>query len=776
MMNEPLKKYTFRELLGQEKSIRIPKIQRDYAEGRKAVKVQDIRNNFLGALMQVVVGVKPSLQLDFVYGYRRSEAFEPLDGQQRLTTLFILYWMFKQDGDNLLIDNGNSTFTYATRISSEEFCNELVKKDAKELIGSWNHNESFHDYMVSLDWFKWGWRNDPTIQSMLMVMESILEQLDTLNRSFDEDFSGNLEHITFHLLDLKSFGLEDELYVKMNARGKELSDFDILKSSLEEEIQYQIKGGTSKPEIEAEWRRYMDKEWIDMFWDNAKLTLGSPSEQNIPKVEERFRKLLLRMIAVQFFRKGSGEKMQGYCSSTYQQDLDRIIPLYTLQRAVYNHQKDADESEFVPIDFENIIREMNALIYKSSETDYHQATELFDGSLAFDDSSEEGLLDLYLEDSFTRDRQTCFFAMEAFLSKHPAQEVYDNEELKRDFIDWMRFARNTFMNGNIANLKIDKLIWELQVMTSIEQIIKDYVSEGSSMREFLTHIGEKYTRVEKAILEEERIKNQLRVDEEWCNLLDKAEGNPYLFGQVRFLLSWSHQDGGYDKELFLKYLIYIDRLFPMDGASNYKKQIWLYLALFCIDDFRDKDGCLMKFNKFKFRSWKVCLRTKHEDDSYAPTLKKLIDEWMNHYEADEDALTFLEHFVHDHKAEVTDWRKYILWNEKVLDYIYDDRVILTIKNHHYLAQRATSSGHYKDLFLHYLCLDESISHLNPVEHDSKDKNPFSLDFSKDGTDYNITYNPEEGFYTFSKDAASTQGQDNDILSLLKESGIDVKMS
>ena len=241
MMNEPLKKYTFRELLGQEKSIRIPKIQRDYAEGRKAVKVQDIRNNFLGALMQVVVGVKPSLQLDFVYGYRRSEAFEPLDGQQRLTTLFILYWMFKQDGDNLLIDNGNSTFTYATRISSEEFCNELVKKDAKELIGSWNHNESFHDYMVSLDWFKWGWRNDPTIQSMLMVMESILEQLDTLNRSFDEDFSGNLEHITFHLLDLKSFGLEDELYVKMNARGKELSDFDILKSSLEEEIQYQIK-------------------------------------------------------------------------------------------------------------------------------------------------------------------------------------------------------------------------------------------------------------------------------------------------------------------------------------------------------------------------------------------------------------------------------------------------------------------------------------------------------------------------------------------------------
>ena len=36
--------------------------------------------------------------------------------------------------------------------------------------------------------------------------------------------------ITFQLLDLKDFGLSDDLYIKMNARGKPLTPFETFKA------------------------------------------------------------------------------------------------------------------------------------------------------------------------------------------------------------------------------------------------------------------------------------------------------------------------------------------------------------------------------------------------------------------------------------------------------------------------------------------------------------------------------------------------------------------
>ena len=92
-MKDSLKKYSFNELLKQGR-IRIPKIQRDYAQGREIPKVNEIRKDFVHTLLLVVKGRRPAIELDFVYGSNQNNAFEPLDGQQRLTSLFLLHWMF----------------------------------------------------------------------------------------------------------------------------------------------------------------------------------------------------------------------------------------------------------------------------------------------------------------------------------------------------------------------------------------------------------------------------------------------------------------------------------------------------------------------------------------------------------------------------------------------------------------------------------------------------------------------------------------------------------
>lgn len=59
-----LKKYSFNDLLKQGK-VRIPKIQRDYAQGRVNRKVNEIRKVFIHTLILVAKGKMDAAELDF---------------------------------------------------------------------------------------------------------------------------------------------------------------------------------------------------------------------------------------------------------------------------------------------------------------------------------------------------------------------------------------------------------------------------------------------------------------------------------------------------------------------------------------------------------------------------------------------------------------------------------------------------------------------------------------------------------------------------------------
>ena len=72
----------------------IPSIQRDYAQGRDSDTIKRVRDNFLDALYNAIT-VKP-IVLDFIFGdvvlENEINKFTPLDGQQRLTTLYLIHW------------------------------------------------------------------------------------------------------------------------------------------------------------------------------------------------------------------------------------------------------------------------------------------------------------------------------------------------------------------------------------------------------------------------------------------------------------------------------------------------------------------------------------------------------------------------------------------------------------------------------------------------------------------------------------------------------------
>ena len=226
-------------------SIQIPIIQRDYAQGRDEVGVKEIRDNFLETIKNKLEK-NEILHLDFVYGSIKNNNFIPLDGQQRLTTLFLLYFYFgKKENQNI---EYLSKFTYETRSSSREFCQKLVSSNI-DLT-----QDILSEQIKDSSWFLPYWDNDPTIKSMFIMLDSIHQKFR------DKTFFSGLDNITFEFFELEKFGLDDDLYIKMNARGKPLTPFENFKASFEAILEKIDK------DLKNKFSNKIDKEWIDIFW------------------------------------------------------------------------------------------------------------------------------------------------------------------------------------------------------------------------------------------------------------------------------------------------------------------------------------------------------------------------------------------------------------------------------------------------------------------------------------------------------------------------------
>ncbi|MGT2476648.1 DUF262 domain-containing protein [Paraburkholderia terrae] len=234
--------------------IEIPIIQRDYAQGRDSDGVARIRANFLDVL-QDALETGSTANLDFVYGDVVDGTLRPLDGQQRLTTLFLLHWYLARRADRLEQEQGWKQFAYATRPSARRFCECLVKSKppAEVKVRAWLEDQS---------WFLHTWQYDPTIRSMLVMLEAIHERfvsadcLAAWNRLVDPDAPA----ISFHLLPIEQMGLSEDLYIKMNSRGKPLTTFENFKATFEQVLE------ASYPDRVDEFAQKVDGAWADLLW------------------------------------------------------------------------------------------------------------------------------------------------------------------------------------------------------------------------------------------------------------------------------------------------------------------------------------------------------------------------------------------------------------------------------------------------------------------------------------------------------------------------------
>lgn len=234
--------------------IEIPIIQRDYAQGRDSDAVARIRANFLDVLHDAVTTGTP-ISLDFVYGDVISGTLRPLDGQQRLTTLFLLHWYLAWRADRLDQEHGWKRFEYATRPSARRFCACLVESKPPT-------DTSLRTWFEDQYWFLHTWQHDPTIQSMLVMIEAIHERFADADcgaawgRLVDSDAPA----ISFHLLPIEQMGLSEDLYIKMNSRGKPLTPFENFKARFEQVLEASCPGRVE------EFAQKVDGVWADLLW------------------------------------------------------------------------------------------------------------------------------------------------------------------------------------------------------------------------------------------------------------------------------------------------------------------------------------------------------------------------------------------------------------------------------------------------------------------------------------------------------------------------------
>lgn len=569
--------------LAIKRGIEIPMIQRDYAQGRNNDKANEIRKVFLNNLLGAINGIKNGgapLELDFIYGYIESERFVPLDGQQRLTTLYLLHW-YLGFRDQLLSAHiqAFSRFTYQTRQSSADFlqclCSGLTEKDHADVFSGLR---SFRSMINGKNWYFISWKYDLTIQSMINMLEDIHYEFKSTDFHLNDLIDPDTPCFIFNFLDIKNFGLSDDLYIKMNSRGKPLTNFENLKAELGKFIeesdfnnlyQYSLRhsGGYKPVDVETYFVTRIDTDWTNYFWQYRNTETNAFDDK------------LLNLLAFVALNETAREDYQTF--DVHLKELDKAgveLSYYKFHSLQLLNQKSI-------ISYINIL---DLLVDQSELISSYFADKTF--------LDKDAIVEYAFEPNFRAryEQRVLFYAIFKFLMVN-CKSLELNELLK-----WDRLIRNLVANANtIYNTPRDFQ----DSITSIDKLLKDYTGDI-----YQTFLDSGVSGFDMQQIKEEKLKIKLMaISTEWESLILEAEAHGYLKGQIMFLLAFC---GIYERDIEVG----LEHLPPdyLMGANEY------------FEKFRKtfKDSGLRRFENETFRR---ALLTKGDYLLYSTNFSLLID-------------------------------------------------------------------------------------------------------------------------------------------------------
>lgn len=700
----------YKKLLDRHERIQIPMIQRDFAQGRSSEST--VRELFLMALNDALC--KPiddptlPLNLDFIYGSvegREETRFLPLDGQQRLTTLFLLHWYLAWRDEKwavfeaIFLDGKKAKFSYDVRPSSNEFFDQLVSYrpslQPEDVPGM---KQPITTLITDQPWYFRSWRLDPTIQSVLLMLDAIHERFASSRGLFARLIDENHPAITFQLLDLKDFGLSDDLYIKMNARGKPLTPFETFKARYEEKLKSLLNGLmfsiAGHPINAADYVAHrMDTAWADLFWK-----LRDPKSHQFDQA------------------------------------------FMNLARAVALVTRNPDDEDYLD-DVIMLRRSWDVPSY----TDFHRRgwlDERFTLTLIhlLDSwSGESGTLSCFLPNNSYFDERMFFNKIVVSRESLSYMEIilfaayvayidkYHTSIDSTAFQEWMRIIYN--LSTNTVYNRVEDFRRSIRGVNGLLENAEDILSHFAHAESVTSGFYEPQ-------IAEEIIKAKLILTEiHWRKMIDQAERHSYFRGQIGFLLDfcgaivdvnaldpslWDTAKHSTSQANFERYLTLAEKTFSAFGLVDYGRYRW-QRALLRYGDFllpRGSNHSFLINTVTDESSWKRLLRgtgTKPEPREF---LKQLWDQLVSN----EDLASQLERLIKvDHKLEA--WRDALIHCPEAFQYCEKNFIRKENQNKIYLLRRSQLNGFHADLYTYCLYneLKDTFKNLKPSYWEVSDK-------------------------------------------------------
>lgn len=304
--------------------IYVPEFQRNYLQGddsNESIKYK--RDRLLDDIFDCIKSQSKSMDLGFIYGRveqsYKGKLFYPYDGQQRLTTLYFLYLLiyFKFNKYDEIYSI-KETLSYQTKISTNRFIESFLSwiLDSKERDNIYNDfwnkdGKDLKGFIMSQDWFMMTeWNYDVSIINMLSIIVEISGRIKKnlgdktgIVNFIDKDENNPFQ---FDFIYVDDISKSDDLYIKINARGKALSPFENLKSDIDKYWKDE-----DKTKLDAEWTEYVwnqldendknkEKSFDDSFFNLLSnifylqyligLDLQDINDKNLFEIENKYKK------------------------------------------------------------------------------------------------------------------------------------------------------------------------------------------------------------------------------------------------------------------------------------------------------------------------------------------------------------------------------------------------------------------------------------------------------------------------------------------------------
>ena len=524
--------------------IQVPYYQRDYAQGRiDNGRIDNIRKVFVEEMYGAIMGFNnKECHLGLVFGsYDENEkVFIAVDGQQRLTTVFLLHW-YVAWRENKLNDYKEKllNFSWDTRSYSSQFVELLFKiRPLGNVIDSIKTNSNYFSV----------WENDPTVKGMLTMLEEIEKQYPNDILLCSQLFSNDCK-IKYDILKLEKDS-DGKTYLKMNSRGRSLTTFELFKSKLLDKY---------KPNFGHKF----DNEWLSFMIKISATSDSQFSDPDIPFMnfinEYTYTYLQLKL------KSGSD------IANNYKEFTDAKV------------KGELTDVPFISFDKYNGAFEGDCLEYFEKSLDWicqnYENIKLIDNKIRFSDSR-------FFIDAIIKDNNPNFTHRAKLFAVFKYAELTGYDQIDTELYEkWTRVFRNLVANTDIDGSNIGGICKAINKIDNSD--IYGYLSNGGEISAFTKdQVAEEIAKAKQILYVAPRSDGK-----SWEEIIIEAENYAFFKGAIRFL--FTQKDIGDDFEYFDTKWInaqeYFDKDGVKDGKEKFKSNALLMKSLLAnCDDFEHK--------------------------------------------------------------------------------------------------------------------------------------------------------------------------------------------